>query len=339
MKYALLYGIEDLRIEEKPIPRVESQKVLIKVEMCGICGTDILIYTGKFPVHFPYSPGHEYCGTVEETGEAVRYIKPGDRVVVDPNYSCGSCYYCIRALPHLCENQKTPGIKSNGGFAEYVAVPERIVHKIPDALSMNDAVLTESLSCALHALDLAGSLTSRQVCILGGGTMGMLTLELVKSCGAGLVILSEPVAARRTLAKEIGADIVVDPMKEDLEKVVRGNTSSYGIDVVLETAGLSQTVEQAMSVVRRQGRVILIGICPQDEKISISPFKVIKDELCIMGSFLNPHTFPRAINLLAEGKIKAGHYLGGMSFPLSKIKEAFELCRKGRSLKVVIELN
>ena len=121
--------------------------MLIKIEMCGICGTDALIYKGVFPVNYPYSPGHEYSGVVVGTGKKVGSVKIGDRVAVNPNYACGLCYYCRSGFPNHCENQKMPGIKSNGGFAEYACVPERIVYRIPQAISFKEATLIEPVSC------------------------------------------------------------------------------------------------------------------------------------------------------------------------------------------------
>ncbi len=334
MKYAVLYAPKDLKIEEKPLPKIEPGKVLIKIESCGICGTDLLIYTGRFPVHFPYSPGHEYSGVVTEVGNRITFVKKGDRVVVNPNWNCGHCHYCTRGKPHLCENLKTR-VKSNGGFAEYSLLPEKIVYKIPDALSLEDATLVEPLSCVLHALEKVEIKPSDRVVILGAGLMGLITLELLSYSGINTIMVSEPKEKRRRLAEKLGADIVVDPTKEDLISVVR-RVNSYGADIVIDAAGLPQTIQQVFKLAKRGGTVVLLGIGDKETKTSISPFHITTDELTIKGSFLNPHTFSPAIDILGKGKIDTSLFITNR-FSLSELSKAMDIFAQGEEIRIVIK--
>ncbi len=335
MKYAVLHGIRDLRIEEKPTPETTSDRVLMKIFACGICGTDVLIYNGRIPAKFPYSPGHECSGVVESVGEDTKHIKVGDRVVVDPNHNCGFCYYCRRGYPHLCENLKTIKVKSNGGFAEYISVPERIVYKIPDDNSFEEAGLIETLSCSIHVIEEANIKFGDVVVIIGGGAMGLILLQLVKQKGAELIILSEPVEFKRKLAMELGADIVVDPMREDLVSSVR-KASKYGANVVIEGIGLSETIEQSLKMLAKKGTVVLPGLCPEDKRVNIRPYQITRDEITIKGTFLNPFSFARAVDLIS--KIVRAPLITS-SYPLSSIKEAMEQAEKGNQIKIIIKPN
>ena len=298
MKYAVLYAPKDLRIEEKPLPETAPDRVLIKIFACGVCGTDVHIYEGRIPKKFPYSPGHECCGVVQDVGGNIKHIKVGDRVAVDPNHNCGSCYYCRRGYPNLCEDLKTQKVKSNGGFAEYVLVPEKIVHKIPDTISFEEATLIETLSCSIHVVEEANIRFGDVVVIIGGGAMGLILLQLVRQKGAGLIVLSEPVEGKRNLALKLGADVVI------------------------EAVGTPQTIELAIRLARKSGRIIIFGFAPEREKASFIPFDVLSKELTIMGSWVNPYTFSRSLDILSAGKIDVKS-LVSLNVPLDNIMDGF----------------
>ena len=335
MKYALLYGVRDLRIEEKPIPKITPDKVLIKIFACGICGTDVHIYNGTIPKKFPYSPGHECSGVVQRVGENIKQIKVGDRVAVDPNHNCGFCYYCRRGYPHLCENLKTQKVKSNGGFAEYISVPEKIVYKIPADISFTEAALIETLSCSIHVVEEANIKFGDVVVIIGGGAMGLILLQLVRQKGASLIILSEPVEFKRKLALKLGADVVIDPRRENLVSAVK-KVSSYGANVIVEGVGLPKTIAESLKMLTKKGTLLLPGLCPEDESINITPYQLTVKEITIKGTFLNHFSFTRATEQIS--KINRAD-LHTSSYPLEAITEAMEEAEKGKQIKIVIKPN
>ena len=335
MKYALLHGVKDIRIEEKSVPKTVPDKVLIKIIACGICGTDVLIYNGKIPTKFPYSPGHELSGVVKSVGENIKHLKVGDRIVVDPNHNCGFCYYCRLGYPHLCENLKKIKVKSNGGFAEYILVPEKIVYKIPDNVSFEEATLIEPLSCSIHIIEEANIKFGDFVVIIGGGAMGLLLIQLARQKGAKQIILSEPIESKRELALKIGADIVVDPINESLVSTVK-KASKYGANVVIEGIGLPGVIEESLKILVRKGILVLPGLCSEEKKVNIYPYQITRDEITIKGAFLNPFSFSRAVEQISE--ITTGPLITS-SYNLGNIKEALEEAEKGNQVKIIIKPN
>lgn len=336
MKYAVLSQVGIVNIEDKPIPLVEDDKVLINVKMCGICGTDILIYKGIFHVNFPYSPGHEYSGVVVDVGKKVSSINIGDRVCVNPNHECGLCYYCKLGRPNHCKNLKKPGIKSNGGFAEYCCVPQKIVYRIPQSVSFKVATLIEPVSCVIHAIDQAGINVGDLVVIIGGGTMGLISLLLCKYYGARTVALSEPVKYKREIAKQLGADIVCNPKKECLSLKVK-EIDSHGANVILDNVGSSCTISEGYKCLRKNGRLIISGLNSENAEIPISSQDIVKNELVIKGVFLNPYTFSRAIELIGSG-IFPWDCLFTHEFQLSEIDKAFDISAEGKAIKVIVKM-
>ncbi|MCK5156489.1 MAG: zinc-dependent alcohol dehydrogenase family protein [Spirochaetales bacterium] len=335
MKYALLHGMRDLRIEEKPVPEITPDRIIIKIFSCGICGTDVLIYNGKIPHSFPYSPGHECSGIVTDVGKNITHIKSGDRVAVDPNYSCGFCYYCRHGYPNLCENQKKIKVKSNGGFAEYISVPETLVYKIPDDVSFGQAALIETLSCCIHIIEEADIKVSDTVVIIGGGAMGLILLQLARKKGAAGIILSEPVESKRQIALKLGADIAIDPTRQDLASVVR-SMSKQGANVVIEGLGLPDTIEESLTLLAKKGRLILPGFRLEERKIHISPYFLTTNEITIKGVFLNPFSFSKAVDQVSN--LECDLIITG-NYPLEQINEAMKEAEKGNQIKLIIKPN
>lgn len=337
MRCAVLTEPGNLLLEEQPIPIPGPGAVLVKVAYCGICGTDLLIYEGKFPTHFPYSPGHEYSGIIAGLGLGVERFRLGEPVAIDPNYACGHCHFCHQGKPNLCENLKVK-VKSNGGFADFVALPEQMVHPLPASLSLKHAVLAESLSCVLHALDRAAVKDRDSVVILGAGTLGLLLLQLVRRATNDVIIVTEPKAVKREVARQLGADIIIDSSIQNVATIVQNHTQGYKADIVFDSAGLPQTVKSAFQIVKRGGTIILLGICPEGVEISISPSQISREELTVHGVFLNPHTFSRALEILAQGAANAEKLITHL-LPLEKLEEGFRLHKSGESIKTVIVLD
>jgi 2-desacetyl-2-hydroxyethyl bacteriochlorophyllide A dehydrogenase len=336
MKYTVFSDVETFSIEEKPLPTAIDDKVLIKVRACGLCGTDLLIYKGVLPVHFPYCPGHEYSGEVVQVGKKVIHIDVGDRVVVNPNFECGVCYYCRRGLPQHCLNMKMPGIKSNGGLAEYCLVPERLVYKISSTTSFIEATFVEPLSCCLHVINEANIHVGDFVAIIGGGTMGLLGLQLCNKAGAHPIILSEPVQQKRELAERLGATRTCDPTKGDLPALIR-SMSTHGADIVVDNVGNERTLKDAITSLRRKGKLVLSGLS-KTESFPFSAVDIVKHEIEIRGAFLNPHTFSRAIDII-ESKAIDVHALITHQFALEDLDKALITLESNQAVKIVMRMD
>jgi 2-desacetyl-2-hydroxyethyl bacteriochlorophyllide A dehydrogenase len=301
-----------------------------------VCGTDQHIFEGEHIVRFPVIPGHEMAGEVIAAGAEVRHVKVGDRVALDPNITCGHCFWCQRGEVHLCENLEALGVTRNGGFAEYCLSPAKQAVLLPDNVSLESGALAEPLACCLHGADRLAVRPGETVAILGGGYIGMILLQLVKAAGAGTVIVSEPFAPRREAARALGADILVDPLKEDLTAIVRDATDGVGVDAAIESAGRKETAEAAVALARRGGRVLFFGVVSPSAVAGIKPYDIYYKELTVMGSFVNPFTHARAVQMLSEGKVQV-ECLISHRFPVDQFAAALETARSADAVKVIVE--
>lgn len=338
MKAAVFHKKFDIRVEEvkKPIPNPDE--VLIKVEACGVCGTDLHIYEGAEGAAKTTPPtilGHEFSGVVHEAGKEVKSVKVGDRVCVDPNDMCGGCYYCRNGKAHFCENMIGIGTTVNGGFAEYCTVREKQVYKIPGNLSFEEAAMAEPLACCLHGMDLTGATTGHTVMVIGGGTIGLIMLQLAKISGASTLILVEPVAVKRELGVKLGADITIDPGNQSIDEILH-SFSIKSIDVAIECVGLKNTMQDAVKYVGKGGTAMLFGLTNPDCEIPLMPFDVFKREITIKASFINPYTQKRAVSLLGTRKIDVKSLISDI-VRLDGINKVFETNEyKGRG-KIIVK--
>lgn len=338
MKAAVYFGRHDLRVVEVDEGPVGDNQVMVNVKYCGVCGTDIHIYEGdggSAEVTPPLIIGHEFSGIVTAIGKNVKSVMVGDRVAVDPNDLCGECYYCRNAMGHFCLNSKGYGTTYPGGFAEYDVVSEKQVFKIPDNLSYESAALTETLSCCLHGIDLCDIRTGQSVFIIGAGPIGLMMLQLAKIAGAGKIIVSEIVPEKRALALKYGANIVIDPLNEDIGAVLSANTRN--VNCVIECAGTIKTIEQAITYAGKGATVMMFGLVAPDAAATIKPHEFFKKELKLTSSFVNPYTFDRAIEILALGKVKADEIITDI-LPLDRINEVFEDSSYRRRGKILIQI-
>ena len=305
MKAGVFWGKNDLRVmeTEKPIPG--AGEVLIRVMACGVCGTDVHIFCGDEGC-FPTPPGtvlgHEFAGQVEAVGAGVTAIKAGDRVCVDPNQLCGECYYCRSGIGHFCESMTGIGTGVNGGFAQYCVVPQSQVYKIADTTSYEAAAMTEPVACCLHGIDMCHIACGDTVAVIGGGMIGMIMLQLAKISGAGKLIMIEPVAEKRVIAQKLGADVCIDPVRDNVKDVLSAN----GIDrisCVIECVGKAATMEQAIDIAGKKSVVMLFGLTAPEDIIQVKPFEIFKKEIELKASFINPYTQKRALELIDHGKI------------------------------------
>lgn len=305
MKSAVFYGKEDLKVEDRKIPEIKDDEVLIRVHACGICGTDAHIFCGDegaAPTPANTVLGHEFAGEAVEVGSTVKDIKVGDKVCVDPNKLCGTCEFCRKGIGHFCTDMIGIGTTVDGGFSEYCAAPASQVYKVSDSLSYEAAAMTEPVSCCLHGIELCNIKCGDTVAVIGCGMIGLLMLQLARLSGAGTLIAVEPVAQKREQALSLGVDIAVDPLKEDVSALLHNNGIGQ-VDVVIECVGKPATIEQAIELAGKYSTVMMFGLTEPNAQISVKPFEIFKKEITLRSSFINPYTFPAAIKLIENGKI------------------------------------
>ena len=333
MKAAVVEKPNVLRIKQVPVPEIADEEVLIRVKYTGICGTDWSIFTGRYSADkLPLISGHEFSGTVAQVGKKARGLKEGDRVTADINMSCGICFYCRKGQKLMCRDFRQLGIHIDGTFAEYVKAPFDQVHKLPDSVDFLSGAFIEPLSCVIHSSKAARVTHGSSVAVIGCG-LGILHGALASQRGAAPVIVIGDNARRLAVAKEMGADIVLN-VKEGKDPVaeVKQLTEGRGADFVVEAVGTPRTYEQAFEMVRPGGTVVAFGICAGDDTIKIKPYDLVLGEKTVASSCagVGPD-WSDAIALLAHGHIKP-QSMFSMIVPLEELQAALEQLRSDPNL-------
>jgi len=363
---SLIYPeLRKVELKEFDKPKAASDSIILKVDICGICGTDLHIFEGVHPAGpFPIMPGHEFVGTIEEMGDKVEdnmriYGEPlelGDRLAVNPNITCGKCYFC-KWFPHreeLCRNMRSYGVMSCknypyllGAWSEYIyLLPGTTVFKLPSTLASDIAVLTEPLACGIRAIERArgpGDATkgegfglSDTVVILGAGPIGLLVLIAAKISNAGKIIVADKVDYRLKTAKKFGADNVMNleeiPEAEKRIEEVLELTGGIGADVVVECAGVPSAISEGLKMVRPGGKFMELGHVITGVKAEITPYDVCRNEIQIMGQFAyGSSAFIKAIKVLDEHRLPYEELV--TKFSLEDKEEAFERIRTKKTIK------
>lgn len=305
MRALVLEGVGKLFLVEREKPVPLPDELLVRVEACGICGTDRHLFLGEFPSKPPVTLGHEFAGIVEAVGDDVKGFIPGMRVTGDPNIACGRCPECHRGRVNLCHNLQAIGIHRHGGFAEYVTVPQKQAFALPQSLQPLHGAFCEPLACCLHGVDLADVKAGSSAIIIGGGVIGLLVVQLARLAGATTVILITRNESKRKLAETFGATATVDPSPGGVVERITGPNGLVpgGADVVFECAGLKETVEEAPLLTGRGGTAVILGVLPSGLKTEIEPFDLLFREVRMVTSFLNPFTHKRAAELISSGTV------------------------------------
>lgn len=346
MQAAVYHGALDLRVELVPIPAIKAGEILVKVECASICGTDLRIYHGqhrKYPAGTRRIPGHEVVGRIAALGTEVSGYQAGQRVFIAPNLGCGHCKQCLSGRNNLCANYEALGVTLDGAFAEYARVPAAAVAQgnvIPVRGDLDPAALAlaEPFACVLHGQDALHIQPGETVLVLGAGPIGLMHVLLARLRGVGKVIVSEPRPERLAQALEMGADLGVDPLKQDLAKAVAEATGGEGAEAVIVAAPVHAVMEQALSLAAIGGRINFFAGLPKDKPaIQVDANLVHYKELIVTGTTAcSTGDCRRAAALLESGRVDLSP-LVSQRFSLAQAVEAFQAAEARNAMKIVIE--
>jgi len=307
MKALLLSKYKHLEFADLPEPKLGPGEVLVRVAACGICGSDVHGYDGSSGRRIPpIVMGHEAAGIVAALGDGVTDFAEGDRVTFDSTVYCGICAPCRRGEINLCDNRQVLGVscadyRRAGAFAEYVAVPSRIVYRLPDSLSFAEAAMLEAVAVAVHAVSLVRISPESTALVVGAGMIGLLAAQALSAAGCTRVFVADIDSSRLNLAQDLGA-IAVLPAEADVVAQVLQLSAGAGVDVAVEAVGKTETVTAAVECVRKGGTVVLVGnISPE---ITLPLQKVVTRQIRLQGSCASAGEYPRAMELLETGKIQ-----------------------------------
>jgi threonine dehydrogenase-like Zn-dependent dehydrogenase len=303
--------------------------------MAGLCGTDYRIWSGDRPVSYPRILGHEFVGSIEAVGRDVGRLSIGQRVVAEPNYSCGQCPLCLEGNRNLCARRTAVGIDVDGAFAELVRLPARCCWPVADSVPDDDAVLTEPLAVVVRAVNRGAPKPGESAAVVGAGTLGLLGLQVLRASEARVLVVSRS-PRRFDLAHALGAAGTHALADGPLDAAGRRFSGREGVDLVVETAGTAEAVNHALALVRPGGRVVLTGL--PHEPTTLSFFPVVRHEITIVGSMIYQDEFPQALRLLERGRVRTGSLLTHR-FELGAIDAAFAAHREPASIKVTVVLS
>ncbi len=323
-----------ISLEDVPRPEFSPWEVLLKVKAVGICGSDLRMYNYADPNRKGnYILGHELSGEIVGMGEKVHGFKAGDRVATEICIGCAICRYCRKGLVNLCQNLNEIGVTMNGGMAEFVAVPARNVHRIPDNLSFEEATFADPLACSIRGLELARIEPGSWVAILGPGTIGLLATKVAKEIRRAHVIVTGTNEDRLDLAKQLGAEHTFNIRKSDpVEEILE--ISNGGVDYTFEAAGAPSALQQAVYITRKNGSIVIMTV-HKEIQIDIEP--VIRNELTLIGSICyNYKEFDQAVDLLARKKLDVKPLIGH-TFPLNEAQKAFDFCFSRKGVKIILK--
>jgi len=334
---AALFDGKTLKLTSYTLREPAAGEVLLRVSACGVCGTDIKIVAGKSVATPPVILGHEYCGFIEKVGDRVDNFSLCDFVSVDPNIHCSECRFCRVGKINLCENLKALGVDIDGGFAEYCIVPAKQCYKLPVTINPIQAAVMEPLSCAIYGFEKADIQSGDSVVIVGGGMIGLLMVKMFQLSDAKQIIAVEPDEKRRTILQVSGTDFVINPNDKTYAQTISEITNG-GVEAVIECVGSGAAIEQSYQLLKRGGRLVIFGVSPPDQYWQVSPYELFRNDITITGSFLNPFTFQKAVDLVTENKIRLDD-IDIKTFPLNRIHDAFKNQIQRKSMKTVIDLN
>ena len=343
MKVAVMLGIGRMGFEERDIPKVKDDEVLVKLEYVGICGSDLHYYEsgaiGNFIVKPPFVLGHEPGGTVVEVGKNVTHLKVGDRVALEPGKTCGHCEFCKTGRYNLCPDVEffaTPPV--DGVFQEYVAHEAGLCFKLPENVSTMEGALIEPLAVGFHAAMQGGARAGQTAVVMGAGCIGLVSMMALKAMGVSTVYVVDIMEKRLEKALELGADGVINGSKADAVEEVMKLTEGKGCDLVIETAGTQITTVQTIHMTKKGATIVLVGYSKSGE-MTLPMSMVLDKELTLKSIFRYRHIYPMAIDAVASGRVNLKGIVTN-TFSLDEIQEAmdYSVNNKADVVKAVIRI-
>jgi len=332
-------GEGNVEFKDLEPPKIKSDELLVEVKAAGICGTDLHILHDKSHYVPPVTLGHEYSGVVVEAGSDVKDFEVGDTVTSPATINCGICHFCRIGFTNRCidPNKRILGVaRANGAFARYMAVPAKIAHKLPKDIPFEEAALAEPVACAVHATEMVKVNMGDTVVILGPGPMGLLILQLARLAGATQTIVTGIAADhdRLKIAKELGADHIINVEQENPIPIIKEITNDLGADVVFECSGAPAAQKQAFDIVRRRGKIGLVGLTGREINISLD--KIVEGELEVSGSWGTLWTsWKLAIKLISLKKLQVKPLISA-TLSLEQWEKGFQLMESKEAIKVLL---
>jgi L-iditol 2-dehydrogenase len=317
LKALVLKAYMDLKVEDVPKPEAKADEVLIRVRACGICGSDVHGMDGSTGRRIPpIVMGHEAAGEIVEVGSGVSAWKAGDRVTFDSTIYCGSCWHCKRGEVNLCENRRVVGVscqdyRQNGAFAEFIAVPERILYLLPDGVSFEQAALVEAVSVAAHAVGRSPVKSGCSAMVVGSGMIGLLVIQILKAKGCAQIFAVDPDPERLALASRFGATTTLDSGSADVAGTARRLASGMGVDVAFEAVGLSATLKTALDSTRKGGSVVLVGNLSPIVDLPLQ--SVVTREITLLGTCASAGEYPECMRMIADGTVDVSAFLSAVA--------------------------
>jgi L-iditol 2-dehydrogenase len=334
MKAAVLENVEKINIKdiEKPVPN--GKNVLIKVKVCGICGTDVHAYYGDWSSTFPLVLGHEFSGIIEEIGPEVKYVKPGERVTVAPDIYCHNCDKCRTGNEKLCRNVECIGSEWNGAFTEYCLVPEQIIYTLPEKVSFDAATFVEPMACAFTVVKNIPEVYSKRILITGAGSLGLIFTMLLKNLSPLKLDITSRSDEKIEIAKKLGAEEGFNT-SDTSGSYTKLTNNKY--DIVIDVTGISEVVENSFNLLDSNGSLYIFGVAKPDDVLKLNHFSIFNKNIKISGGFPDLRSFEYIIKML-DKKILDPSPIISHRFSLDNFMEGFNLTKKqsGSVMKVLI---
>jgi 2-desacetyl-2-hydroxyethyl bacteriochlorophyllide A dehydrogenase len=327
---------EGFTLMDVPVPKIGPDDVLIKVKAVGICGSDMPIFSGVREVPFPMIPGHEFSGTIEETGSNVKKFKIGDRVTPGLVINCGECIYCRQGYESLCENILETGIHVDGAFAEYVKVPAKTVHVLPDTMTYEQAASIDPIASAYRPVKKANIGSEDTVLVFGPGPIGIYTVQCAKAEGAKKIIIAgvNGDEERLELAKKLGADYTINISEVDMIQAVKDVNDGLLPDIVFEASGHPSSVQMCLDSVKANGKIVFIGI--QHQSVDLELAKIVRQEIKVEGSICYTwKDYKECIDLVSSGRVDTDNMVTH-KFALKDIDKGLEVMKNREAVKVIL---